>query len=835
MTFLMVQASTYSQCIINELTVTPTECNVNGEFYVSMNFNHDGTPSPKFKVQGNGKNYGTFNYDSLPVLIGPLKADCATNYEFVVRDFENNNCTAFKDFGQKCCDNLCDIAIKDAKVGECDGSFYSLSFNLDHNTPNQGFDVYNNGQFFGYYKFSALPLNIPNLKSSNIEPFNQIVVCVNDNPTCCDTLQIANPCICSIYRIKGQVINCNDQDSTFALKINFKHQLSADSFQIGGNTNNYGTFAYKDLPVTLLGLKFSPSTDYEFLIVDKEDAFCFGSLPLGIVTNCDFPCEISAVKASITACDDDGNFYANLTFTEQNTSIAGFNIRGNGQNYGNFEYGESAYKIGPLKGDCQTLYEFAIKDIELEGCTSAVGLQDSVCCEAKCNLSNLTITEICDGDKLTAYEIDFDYQNTISDQFSLRINNSFVGTFKYSDLPLKITNINFDKAIVSFKMWDKENEACNLTKEYTFKCALNNDCKIYDLVVTKSECNDDGEFYAKIKFKYQNTGSQNFAVKVNGVLFDTLPYGLDFYEIGPLKGDCSTLYKFLVYDYQFPECGEDYAFTEKVCCNQGDCSISDFQVKASECNENGEFFAIIKFKSNNTGNQGFVLKVNGEFYDSLAYGKEVYEIGPLKGDCSTFYKFVIYDKQFENCRADFSFTEKVCCDEIDCQLKTPLLTFSDCEGTKYNLLIDFTHLGTSPKFRVKVNGEVKGTYNFNELPVTISGLEEKIAHEIIIWDIENEACRLAFTVPGIVCSSSTTDELSAMISVSVKGDHLIVNTSQINAATRQLIYDMQGRLYKIASSDHAESQIDISDLPSGMYIISLEIDQHRINKKFIKH
>ncbi|MBK8627151.1 MAG: T9SS type A sorting domain-containing protein [Saprospiraceae bacterium] len=817
------------------MIVTPTECNVNGDFYVNINFNHSGTPSPQFKVQGNGKNYGTFAYDSLPIQIGPLKADCTTNFEFIVRDFENSNCTAFKNLGKKCCDNNCSITIKDVKVGNCDGSFYSLGFDIDHNASGVGFDVYNNGQFFGYYKYAALPISIPNLENSNSEAFNQIVVCANDNPTCCDTIKIANPCICSIYKIKSQVINCNEQDSTFSLKINFKHHLTADSFQVGGNTNNYGVFAYKDLPITIRGLKFSNTIDYEFLFVDRNDAFCFASYQLGFVKNCNFPCNITDINADISACDESGNFYANISFKEKNTSIAGFNIRGNGQNYGNFEYGENNYKVGPLKGDCKTIYEFVVKDIEIEGCLNAIGLKDSVCCNAQCALSNLTISEICDGDKLTAYEIDFDYQNTLSDQFSLRINNSFVGMYQYSDLPLKITHINFDKAIVSFKIWDKENEACNLIKDYTFKCKLNNDCKIYDLVVTASDCNDKGEFYAKIKFKYQNTGNQNFAVKVNGVLFDTLPYGLNVYEIGPLKGDCSTLYKFLVYDYQFPDCGEDYTFTEKVCCDQGDCSITDFQVKASECNDNGEFFAIIKFKSNNTGNQGFVVKVNGVFYDSLAYGKEVYEIGPLKGDCSTLYKFLIYDRQFEACRADFAFTEKVCCEKEECSIKNPLLTFSECTDKTYNLVLDFTHSGTTPKFRVKVNGAVKGTYNFNQLPITIVGLEEKIAHEIVIWDIENEACKMVFSVPGIVCTSGTADELAEQVTMSVSNDVLKVNTQGLGIQKRLMIFDMQGKLYSTQTSDLFENQIDISVLPSGMYIIGLEINQYKINKKFIKH
>jgi hypothetical protein len=833
-TFLSIISYSNGQCLINEMSVNPTECNVNGDFYVRINFNHTGTPSPQFKVQGNGKNYGTFYYDSLPILIGPLKADCVTNYEFVVRDFENSNCTAFKELGKKCCTSGCKIAVKDIKVGACDGSFYSLGFDIDHNTGGLGFDVYNNGQFFGYYKYSSLPLSIPNLKSSNNEAFNQIVVCANDNSNCCDTLQIANPCICSIYKVKGQVIDCNEQDSTFSLKLNFKHHITADSFQIGGNTNNYGVFAYKDLPITIRGLKFSNTIDYEFLIVDRDDAFCFSSFPLGFVNNCDYPCSISNVKTTISTCDMDGNFYTQLSFSEKNTSIAGFTVRGNGQLYGNFEYGDDTYKIGPLKGDCQTIYEFIIKDKEIEGCTTATSLKDSVCCEAECAISNLKIKEICDDNKLIAFEINFDQKNNISDQFSLRINDIFIGSFKYADLPLKITNVNFDKSKVTFKIWDKENEACRMLAEHTFECSLINPCKIYDLVVTTTDCDAKGEFYAKVKFKHLNSNSQYFGIKVNGVLYDTFTYGQDIYELGPLKGDCSTLYKFLVYDFQYPDCGDDYAFTEKICCDKGDCIITDFQVKVSECNEDGEFYAVFKFKTTNPGNQGFVVKVNGVFYDSLAYGKDIYEIGPLNGDCKTLYKFLIYDRQFESCKADYAFTEKVCCDKEDCLIKNPLLTFTECEDKTYHLILDFSHNGTTPKFRVKVNGIVKGTYNFTDLPITITGLEEKIAHEIVVWDIENEACKMVFTVPGILCSTSTMEYLSSKIVLSINDDILKIDSRELGVQKRMMIYDIQGRLCIQKESGLTENEVDITSLPKGMYIISIDVGENTINKKFVK-
>ena len=59
-----------SQRLINGLNVNSGTCNVSGQFFVTINFDHTGA-SGKFKIQGNGKNYGLFEYSALPVTIGP--------------------------------------------------------------------------------------------------------------------------------------------------------------------------------------------------------------------------------------------------------------------------------------------------------------------------------------------------------------------------------------------------------------------------------------------------------------------------------------------------------------------------------------------------------------------------------------------------------------------------------------------------------------------------------------------------------------------------------------------------------------------------------------------
>lgn len=734
--FLLTSVLSFGQCNIAGLTVTPTECNNNGKFFVTINFDHVGT-SNKFKVLGNGVNYGTFEYANLPITLGPINGDCTTNYEFVVRDNEIESCNAFKNLGTKCCTDECNINFINVEAGNCDGMLYQLSFDLEHTAGiGDGFDLFTNGQFFGYYLYDDLPLNIPNFPSSTVEQYNQIVVCANDNTSCCDTISLLNPCICNIYRVQGQVIDCNEETGTFSIKLNFRYNLTADSFQVGGNSTNYGTFAYNELPIIITGLSFSDVTQYEFLIVDKEDAFCFNSYELGKVTECNFDCNISELVIEPYDCVD-GQFYVDIAFNYENTSIAGFTIVGNGQTYGNFEYGEDVYTLGPLDADCVTLYEFIVKDIELTDCRAEKGFNEPFCCDADCEIAEFRIDEICEENRLVGYAFNFNHTAT-DGNFVIKANGVNVGTFAYADLPVTISDINFDVQVVTFLVYDSENESCNLSKTYTFECKTGEECDIRDMILTVSDCNEEGRFYAKLKFIVTSPGDQGFVIKVNGDIFDTLAYGQNVYEIGPLEGDCSTLYQFLIYDVENPGCAADYKFTEKVCCDV--CLLSD-----------------------------------------------------------------------------------------------AILSFLPCEDGKFDVILNFEHENTSPKFRLKINGEIKGPFSYADLPITIENLNERQVYEINIIDAENEACRLSVVIPAIECPSSTNEDWARTVQIINNNEEISLSLNDIWGKTQVSIFDITGKLLINSTLNNNVGTIKIDQLNTGIYLLRLDNDKINYTRKLIKY
>jgi hypothetical protein len=715
------------QCKIMELNVTPTPCDSVGRFYSVIDFDHIGT-SNQFTVIGNGITYGIFEYADLPVKLGPLSANCATSYEFLVRDEVFPNCAAFYNLGKKCCDSLCKIKIQKLEIDSCNGSLYGAYFDilLTPNTSPSYLKVFHNGLLVDTLKFEGQRLYVENLMASNYNSFETLVIC---NSTCCDTIEYVNPCICSIYDLRRQIVNCDESLGSFDLRLDFKYNLASDSFFLGGNGSNYGIFAYADLPIKLEDLPFMGSEAYDFLIVDYEDALCFNNLELGKVEQCNFDCIIENVKVQKGECIGDST-YLYLDFLSHETSLEGFSVWGNGQIYGNFSYGEGPYKLGPFINDCDNAIDFIVEDNDLPDCRAYTVYEDGLCCD--CALEQIRIEEICEEGKLKSFFIHFKHYNTFN-RFKLYFGSQLIGTFNYSDLPLKIEDLGGISQTTAIKIVDERHDNCRLEKEYKFNCPLINECRIDIVSIIADECNDSGEFYAKVNINSKGT-SERLIVKINGMIFDTVSAGMSPFNIGPLKGDCITN-----------------------------------------------------------------------------------------------YNFFILDSQNKDCHAEKRLN-KVCCE--NCILEMPNIIYKPCVDGKYSVLLSFSYLHATERYKIKIDGRILGPYLYADLPITLEGLDPGTSHEVIVQDSEKADCRMQFVIPAIECSSNTDDLVRPFVITSIDQNSLNI---LINGQAGNLhIVNSIGQYLISNKSVEGLVTIPVSNWSHGVYYVLFEGNQGRYVAKVVR-
>ncbi len=91
-------------CVISELTVTALPCNAPGQYFATLNFQHQNTGAQGFTVRGNGVQYGTFSYADLPITLGPFNGN--QTREFEVRDVAQPQCFSYVSLSPPPCSGI---------------------------------------------------------------------------------------------------------------------------------------------------------------------------------------------------------------------------------------------------------------------------------------------------------------------------------------------------------------------------------------------------------------------------------------------------------------------------------------------------------------------------------------------------------------------------------------------------------------------------------------------------------------------------------------------------------------------------------------------------------
>ena len=262
------------ECWISELNIDDNPCE-DGYYSVFVNFEYEHVSEEGFKLFLDEELFGVFDYEELPIEVGPLVGDGEKVYHFLVRDQVYEGCASDKDFGAIDCDETdCFIGELIIENHPCDGEYYDVDLAFEYENVSDHFKLYINDDLYGEYGYEELPLTLGPFEESNT--YHYLVKDINVEGCASDANYGPIDCDgdCLIWDVEADVLDCNEA-GFFGVAINFEYiNVGNEGFRIQGNGQNYGNFEYEALPVTIEGLIGDGETVYEFVVIDNQDEEC---------------------------------------------------------------------------------------------------------------------------------------------------------------------------------------------------------------------------------------------------------------------------------------------------------------------------------------------------------------------------------------------------------------------------------------------------------------------------------------------------------------------------------------------------------------------------------
>jgi len=138
----------------------------------------------------------------------------------------------------------------------------------------------------------------------------------------------------------------------------------------------------------------------------------------------------------------------------------------------------------------------------------------------------------------------------------------------------------------------------------------NGQCIVDDVTVSAHSC-DGGWFMVNIDFNNVAV-SDSVTIAGNGNQYGTFSSTDLPITLGPFMADNSTIYEFVVSDYQ--NACSDFGVVGPIDCSTSNCNITDLIAEAHPCNNDGTFLVDIDFNHQNMPSDSFSVVGNGTNY-----------------------------------------------------------------------------------------------------------------------------------------------------------------------------------------------------------------------------
>lgn len=759
-----------SYCGIKEFAATTTECKNDGTFNVLYKFSGENKGLSGYYIYVNSQRFGPFRYAVNGGSVGPIKPNADGYYLVVMRDVENERCANRVEIKQFFC-QPCAIRDLSAAYIICEEEkqdIFTLNL-LSGPTSDTAYTLTINGINIGTFSLRKMPLRlsisktIPNLISDVLK----VQVCLPNVEKCCLETQAkiirrkscANPeDLCPIKEIKAVATGCGVVGK-YQLEINAafdENLLTTEKVYIKVPGKILGPFKPSSFPLKLeplelivggiIPLKIQVCTE------SLVDTCCLEIIPDIVNKDCDCKLNISVTPVE---CSGD-KYYASIKTESSNGSRGGYFVLGpDGKKYGPFGYDQKAQVIGPFtRATTSPRQIFYAADVE-KPCADTVVLDKIVCAsDTLCRIKELKVViRGCSpkgGYDLLVTPLPNLSPSSLLTTYYLQIEGQKYGPFKLLNTPQLIENVIINTDALTFEVKacvEGQSEKCCVSVAVNKpKCP---ECELGELVIKTAPCNDKGEVYAYLDFKYFRTNSDYFVLVQNGKeiskhKYTELPIRLI------LPAPQKDTIRLEVYDSNTRSCSSK-GYIKPFDCKRP-CSLSDISVTEVKCNNDGTYSMLVKVKATNTDSILWLQTSTG-FEFRFKYTGQAVRIDkvPLPKNSRTDW-IVVCDKNSADCCIKWLY--EVPCTQSPCEIGALKLEQVCLPTGGYYINLNFEHKNTGTFFNVYANGKLYGTFAYNLLPLRVQVLSADVAVLEVKVEDKEKGCTQAGRLELKKCESN---------------------------------------------------------------------------------
>ncbi|MCC6460554.1 MAG: T9SS type A sorting domain-containing protein [Saprospiraceae bacterium] len=878
-------ACTGAGCGIFDLKVETGDCNDDGTYQVWVNFKSTAAVGAFGVWAGNGQFLGAFLLSDLPVKILHFPGSGGAMDELKVCLISTTNtppCCISKSFKAPDCGGPCSLYDLTVKTGDCTSdSTYNVWVNFKVSNPGNTtlFDVYANGQLYGQFPLSALPLKIEHFPyNGGANDVVKICLVTLQTVLCCETKEFPVPdCLqqspCEIYDLKVETGDCTS-DSTYKVVLNFKVQNpgTAAKFGVWANGQFVGYYALSDLPLSIANFPWSGNAVdvIKVCVLNTNSATptCCATKEFKAPGCLEQACNIYDLKVETGDCNDAGKAYevwVNFKVDNPPAMSTHFGVWANGTLLGFFPLSQLPLYIPkfPSNGGPNDVIKVCLSNTGAVSCCETLEFAVPDCIEGPCEIYDLAVTTgDCHNDGTYTVKVDFKVQNPGNNLFEVWAGNgTYLGKFPLNQLPVVISNFPWGGGTVDvIKICINDQPNCCRVKEFKAPdCVQTGNCEIYDLKVETGDCNTDGTYHAWVNFKVDNPGlNTQFGLWANGTYLGTynlssLPLHIEHF---PTDGGPNDVVKVCMLSSAStpPVCCRTLEFPVPACLKP--CEIYDLKVETGDCNADGTYHAWVNFKVvNPTNTTAYGVWANGSFLGTFNLGNLPLHIEhfPTNGGPNDVVKVCLLTPGSTNpiCCATVEFKVPDCTSAA-CKIYDLAVQHTPCLCGQFFAILTFKFQdGGSGGFDIVGNGVDYGNFPYNQpQPIVLGPLDGDALteYEFEVHDHLHPDCHDAVQLGKVDCSAQfqaagTQNKVLAAGKLSLSPNP----TSNWLSVTAQLSNGVQagqatvevrqadGRLLRTqVVPDGNNFLLDVSDLQAGVYRLSLQTATARLESTFAK-